>query len=152
MKLSLAQLRKLPMPYHFEETIDLSETLNGLEDIVETKECEVKGSLTELGIDTYLLRFNSKIELIVQDSVSLELVPYVVESEAEEVYTTDDSYSDATIITNQTLDITEAVVTSILVTKPVVYTTHEFENDEECIEEEEEEQINPAFASLKDLL
>lgn len=149
MKLSLAQLRKISFPYHFEETLDLSCLLNGIEDIKESKECYVKGCLTELDTDTYNLKFSLKIELILVDAVSLELVPYQIESEAEEIYTTNTSYTDATIISKQTLDTTEAYITSILLNKPSCFSNHEFEND---IEETEEDKINPAFASLKDLL
>lgn len=140
------------MPYRFEETVDLSEQLKGFEDIVEVKECSVVGGLTEFGIDTYQLKFKLKIEIIVEDAISLKLVPYTIESEAEELYSTDDSYTDATIIEGQTLDTTEAYVTSILVEKPSTYTLCEFESDEEPVEDEDEEKVNPAFASLKDFL
>ena len=34
MRFTLAQLKKLSMPYNYSETLDLSSDLNGLEDII----------------------------------------------------------------------------------------------------------------------
>jgi uncharacterized metal-binding protein YceD (DUF177 family) len=89
-----------------------------------------------------------------EDSVSLKEISYIIEADAEEIYTTDDLIEDGFVIEGQTVDTKEAVLTNVLIAKPMSYTLEEdysFDNEEE-IEEEEEEYINPAFASLKDLL
>ena len=150
MRFTLAQLRKTIMPYSFDESLDLSSELDGFEDIISSKPCEVHTVIKERGIDTYLAIFNIKIEVVMQDSVSLLEIPYTIETTAEEIFTTDDSMEDVFLIEGQTLDTKEAVLTNILINKPMSVTNEEFESDIE--EEEEEEKINPAFASLKDLL
>lgn len=150
MRFALAQLRKLAMPYSFDESLDLSEELNGFEDIVSSKPCEVHTVIKERGVDTYLCIFNIRIEVIMEDAVSLDEVPYTIETIAEEIFSTDDSIEDVFLIEGQTIDTKEAILTNILVNKPMSLTNEEYESDIE--EEPEERKINPAFASLKDLL
>lgn len=151
MRFTLAQLRKFSMPYSFDESLDLSNELDGFEDIISSKPCEVHTVIKERGIDTYLCTFNIRIEVVMEDSVSLKEVPYTIETTAEEVFSTDDSIDDVFLIDGQTLDTKEAILTNILVNKPMSLTNEEFESDIEE-EEPEERKINPAFASLKDLL
>ena len=105
-------------------------------------------------VDTFLLKLSISIELTLVDSISLKEVSYTVETDAEEIYTTDDSIDDAFFIDGQTLDTKEAILTNILIAKPMSYTLEDDFYDEIEGEEieEEEEYINPAFASLKDLL
>lgn len=150
MQFTLAQLRKFSMPYSFDESLDLSSELDGFEDIISSKPCEVHTVIKERGIDTYLCIFDIKIEVTMQDSVSLNEIPYVIETTAEEIFTTDLEIEDAFIIEGQTLNTKEAILTNILIHKPMSITNEEFDSDIE--EEVETEKINPAFASLKDLL
>ena len=153
MRFTLAQLRKFVMPYTYDESLDLSEELDGFEDIISSKTCKVHTVIKERGIDTYLFTFNISIECIMQDSVSLEAIPYLIETTAEEIFSTDDSIEDVFLIDGITIDTREAILTNILINKPMSVTTEEFEFEEEDFEEETtEEYINPAFASLKDLL
>ena len=149
MQFTLAQLRKFSMPYSFDESMDLSDELTGFEDIISSRPCEVHTVIKERGLDTYLCSFVIRIELIMEDSVSLKEIPYRIETSAEEIFTTDSSIEDAFLIDGQTLDTKESVLTNILIHKPMSVTEEEFLSD---IEEEPEEKINPAFASLKDLL
>ena len=153
MRFTLAQLRKISMPYSFDESLDLSEELDGHEDIISTGPCHVHTVIKERGIDTYLCIFNINIKLTLEDSVSLEEVPYLIETTAEEIFSTSDEIEDVFLIDGQTLDTKEAILTNILIAKPMSFTNEEFESDieEESIESEDE-YINPAFASLKDLL
>ena len=153
MRFTLAQLRKLQMPHKFNEELDLSGDLDGFEDIIKANTCYVQGEIKERGVDTYLFTFNFKIELIMEDSVSLKEISYIIEANAEEIYTTDELIEDGFLIEGQTVDTKEAVLTNVLIAKPMSYTLEEdYEFEEEDFEEEEEEYINPAFASLKDLL
>ena len=150
MQLTLAQLRKLSFPYSFEEQIDLSNELNGFEDIKSSSLVSVSYLIKERGIDTYLVKFKIHVDLVLEDSVSLKAVSYPIDTEVEELFTTDDSIDDAFIIEGMTLNTKEAILTNILCEKPMSYTEEEFESDID--EEDEEDKINPAFASLKDLL
>ena len=53
----LSQLRKLSFPYTCEESLDLSKELDGFEDIKSSSLVNVKTTIRERGIDTYLLKF-----------------------------------------------------------------------------------------------
>lgn len=152
MKFTLAQLRKFNMPYSYSEDLDLSKDLNGFEDIKSSSLCHVDYIIKERGDETYLVEFKYQIDLVLEDSVSLEEIPYQIKDESSELYTTDKENSDATIIEGITLDTYEAVLTEVLSSKPMSITNHQFEDDSADYEEEEEDKINPAFANLKDLL
>ena len=149
MKFALAQLGNFKMPYSFDEELDLSEELNGFEDIISSDIAYVHTVIKDYGENTWLCDFSINIKLTLQDSVSLEEIPYNMDVKAEELYTKDSSILDATFIEGLTLDTKEAIISAILENKPVSQSSHDFYDDEE---EEEEEKINPAFASLKDLL
>lgn len=153
MRFTLAQLRKLRMPHHFEEELDLSEDLNGFEDIISVQNCKVLGEIRERGIDTYMIKFEINTDLIMRCAVTLTEVPYHIETIAEEVFSNDETIEEAFSIEGQTVDTKEAVLTNILIAKPMTIVAEgvEFESDE-VVDEEPEEKINPAFASLKDLL
>ena len=152
MKFALAQLGNFKMPYSYDEELDLSEELNGFEDIISSDKCFVHTMIKDRGENTWLCVFNVKIKLILQDSVSLEEIPYDIDVKSEEIFTKDESMEDATIIEGLTLDTKEAIISTILENKPVSQSSHEFDDESDYEEEEEEEKINPAFASLKDLL
>ena len=61
MRFTLAQLRKLQMPYSYEETLDLSAELNGLEDIVSVSPCVVKSTIKDRGDETYKVSFHINV-------------------------------------------------------------------------------------------
>ena len=148
MRFALAQLRKLQKPYIYEEDIDLTEDLNGFEDIVSIKYCHVLTKVKERGEDTYTFEFNIKALLILIDSVSLDEVEFPIDIDALDIFTTNSSLEDAYLVTNTTLDTKEAILADILINKPMNYSIHEFVDEIEV----DEETINPAFSSLKDLL
>ncbi len=151
MKLTLAQLRKLPMPYSFREEMDLSEDLLGFEDICSVSSCQIKGKIKERGIETYAVEMEIHIQIGVKCAITLKEVPVHIETTAEELFSTDPSLEDAFAIHGQTLDTKEAVLMNILIAKPmkVVAEDATFEPEKE---DSEQEQINPAFASLKHFL
>ena len=140
------------MPYKFTDTLDLSKDLDGFEDILKVGLCEVEGTLKERGIDTYLYEFSISIDLELEDAVSLKAIPYKINAKASELFTTDENLEDCTLIEGQTLDTYDAVLTAVICNKPMAYTEEEFEDDVDEVEEVKDEKINPAFASLKDLL
>lgn len=154
MRLTLAQLRKFAMPYRCSEELDLKEDLVDFEDIIDTSLVHVEYEIRERGIDTYLVEFKYELTLTMQCSITLNEVDYVIKEEASEIFTTDDEMEDVFLIEGQTLDTKEAVLTNVLINKPMTVSTEgaEFISDEEPTEDIEEEKINPAFAGLKDLL
>ena len=152
MRFTLAQLRKLQMHYSYEETLDLSAEINGLEDIVSVSPCVVKSTIKDRGDETYKVSFHINVNLVLEDSVTLKHFDYLIDVDAEEIFSSDESNEDAFVIDGITLDTKEAIVANILINKPMTTTSAEFESDEVEVEDSKEENINPAFASLKDLL
>ena len=152
MKWALAQLNKIQMPYTFDECLDLSE-LNGFENIKTISNVNVRTTIKEYGDDTYQCEFIIKADIELEDSVSLEVINYHIDTKAEELYTTREDMDDATIIDTNTLDTKEAIIAAILSEKPVSISNYDYvdESDEDD-STEDEDNINPAFASLKDLL
>jgi uncharacterized metal-binding protein YceD (DUF177 family) len=151
MKFTLAQLRNKKFPITCEEELDLKEDLLGFEDVLDASTCKIKTTIHERGEETYLCKFDINIDLTLKDSISLKEVPYKIETTAEEIFSTDDSIEDAIMIDGITLDTKEAILTAVLIAKPMSYSEETFEDEIEE-DEVEEEKINPAFASLKDLL
>ena len=150
MKWALAQLNKIQMPYTFDECLDLSE-LNGFENIKSIANVNVRTTIKEYGDDLYQCEFKIKADIELEDSVSLEVINYHIDTEATELYSTNEDMDDATIIDTNTLDTKEAIIAAILSEKPVSISNYDF-IDESDDDTEEEDNINPAFASLKDLL
>ena len=81
------------------------------------------------------------------------LINYKIDTEALELYSLNPDMVDATIIETNTLDTKEAIIAAILSEKPVSISNYDYvdESDEDD-STEDEDNINPAFASLKDLL
>ena len=154
MKLTLAQLRKLQIPYRYSEELDLKEELVDFEDIIDTSLVHVDYEIRERGIDTYLVEFKYEVTLTMQCSITLNEVEYVISEEGSEIFSTTDEVEDVFLIEGQTLDTKEAILTNVLINKPMTVSTEgaEFISDEEPEEDIEEEQINPAFAGLKNLI
>lgn len=154
MKLSLAQLRKLNMPYSCSEDLDVSSNLNGFEDIIRASKAHVDYVIKNRGDDTYLVCFSITIDLVMECCITLQEVFYQIQTSAEEIFTTDETIEDANYIEQETLDTKEAVLMNILIAKPmkVVAEGVSFESDEPQDESKDETGIHPAFAKLKDLL
>ena len=136
------------------EELDLKEELVDFEDIIDTSLVHVDYEIRERGIDTYLVEFKYEVTLTMQCSITLNEVEYVISEEGSEIFSTSDEVEDVFLIEGQTLDTKEAILTNVLINKPMTVSTEgaEFISDEEPEEDIEEEKINPAFAGLKDLL
>ncbi len=155
MRIPLAQLRKQPMPYVVNEEMDLTVELNGFEDIISSDIAYVKTTFNEVGLDSYKVSFQIKIDLTLQCAVSLLEVPYSIDTFVEEVFSTTELTEETYLIENQVLDTKEAVLAHVIVQKPMRVTLdgYDFIDDIDDFEDEEvEDKINPAFASLRDLL
>jgi hypothetical protein len=98
MQLTLVQLRKVAFPYTVDEDLDLTNELNGFEDIISISLVHVHSDIRERGIDTYEISFHSSCELTLEDSVSLEPISYPLDTGAVEIFTTDSDLEDAFLI------------------------------------------------------
>lgn len=152
MRLALAQLRKLKMPYSYEEELDLSDELNGFEDITSSSIAKISGVINSVDNNRYYVSMNIDITLMVKSAISLKDLELPISTSCEEVYATE-AYEneDVIIIEGTTLDTRDAVLTQILCEKPMrsVLEGEEFSSSEE---EFSKDDINPAFEALKDLL
>ena len=150
MRFTLAQLRKFNMPYEYDEQIDLKSDLVGLEDIVDSSICNVHSVIRDRGDGSFKINFKINFTLTLEDAVSLSHIEFPIDIDAEEIFSDDESIEDAFLIEGITLDTKEAILANILINKPMTTSNEDF--NQEIDEEEPEEKINPAFASLKDLL
>ena len=150
MRFTLAQLRKFNMPYEYDEQIDLKSDLVGLEDIVDSSICNVHSVIRDRGDGSFKINFKINLTLTLEDAVSLSHIEFPIDIDAEEIFSDDESIEDAFLIEGITLDTKEAIVANILINKPMTTSNEEFNSDID--DEPKEEKINPAFASLKDLL
>ena len=150
MKFTLANLRKLGSNYSFDEEMDLSKELDGFEDIKSSSLCKVHTTIKERGEETYLCIFHIEIDLVLEDSVTLEEIPYNITVDAEELFSNDENLDDAFPIEGITLDTKEAILTNILINKPMATSNTGYVSDEE--DGSPSDNINPAFLKLKDLL
>lgn len=157
MRITLAQLKKYALPYKFSEDLDLSEDLNDFEDILSSTPVHINGVISEAGFNKYEVVLELSVVLTLQCAITLEEVPYKIETKTTEIY----AYSEESTMSSDyfpfdgvTLDIKEAVLTSIICQKPmrIVKEGATFKNEGSVAPKEEKEKINPAFASLKDLL
>jgi len=152
VKFTIAQLRKLSMPYQFSEDIDLSSDLNGLEDILKVLSTHVTETIYNRGDDSYRIDFSIDCNLVLSDSITLEEIEYPIKVSASEVFSTNEDEDDAFLIEGITLDTKEAIITNILCNKPMSITNSDIEINDVEVDSKEDDHVNPAFASLKDLL
>lgn len=153
MRLALAQLRKLTLPYKVSEELDLSEDLNGYEDIISSKPAHVEYVISEVSLDKYLVKMDIKIDLVIESAISLKHLDKSISCKSEEIYVQNpDENEDVNPFIGQTLDTKEAVLTNILCEKPMrsIGDGEYFEDEYE--EEDSDEVAESPFASLKDLL
>ena len=151
MKFALAQLTKLSFPYEFEEELDLSLELDGFEDIISSSKAKVKSIINQYSQEEYLFDFDIDVDLVVEDSISLKPINLNIKTKGRELFSNNPLREDAFEIIGNTLDTKEAIIMLILSEKPMSSTNEEFTDDTDDFEEEDTD-INPAFASLKDLL
>lgn len=152
MKYTILELKKLNLPLNEVNEFDFSEELNGFEDILSSSKATVKETLSKLDDTFYHLKAHIKIDLVLESAITLKKVPYAIDTILNVDYTTLQNVTDedAIIVENNTIDTYDAILTEILCQKPMTARNEgeEFESDLE----EEEDKINPAFASLADFL
>ena len=152
MKWAIPQLRKLAKPFSFEYDYDLYNELVVKEDIKDVIKCHIKGECYEVSYDEYLFNLNIDIELLMVCSVSLldVNVPLNFDTQIRFSYSIDDS-SDDYLITKDTINLDEAVLSEIVLNLPLKVVKEGYENEFMEEEEQEEEKINTSFQMLKEL-
>ncbi len=153
MKHTFLELRKLNLPLTENSEFDFSKELNGFEDILSSSKAAVTETLTRIDDTTYHLKAYIKIDLVLESAITLEKVPYAIDTILNVDYTTLQNVTDedAIIVENNTIDTYDAILTEILCQKPMT-ARNEGEEFESELPDEEEEKVNPAFASLADFL
>lgn len=121
MKWSIQQLRKISnFPFSFSNIIDYSQYISDIEDILDIKPVEVSGQIFQIDEQTYRICYHIKAELILQCSLTLEPLPYIIENQYDEVYGKEDRDAENYyVIENNTLDLIKIVWTNILIEKPI---------------------------------
>lgn len=153
MRLALAQLRKLTLPYKVSEDLDLSEDLNGYEDIISSEPAHVDYVITEVSLDKYLVKMDITINLVIESAISLRHLNKSISCTSEEIYVQNPGIDeDVNPFIGQTLDTKEAVLTNILCEKPMRSVGEGEYFEDEYVEEEDDDTSESPFASLKDLL
>ena len=115
MRLALAQLRKLTLPYKVSEDLDLSEDLNGYEDIISSEPAHVDYVITEVSLDKYLVKMDITINLVIESAISLRHLNKSISCTSEEIYVQNPGIDeDVNPFIGQTLDTKEAVLTNML--------------------------------------
>lgn len=153
MLFTLAQLRKLPMPYKFQDDINIKDDLVGVEGILDIQNLIINGTISLIDDDSYKIAFNLKCTLVLESAISLKEIPYELDIDFTEYFSKEDD-DESFMINGQTLDTKEAIITNILINKPVNISGSDevFYDEDDTFEDDEEDNINEAFKSLKDLL
>ena len=153
MRFTLAQLNKLQLPYEFIDDVDLKDDLIGLEGILDIKSLNVKGKIKSEFNGIYKIGFDLQCVLVLECAISLKPVEYEIETSFDEEFSLNEN-DDCFLINGQTLDTKEAIITNILINKPVNISGSDelFYDEDDTFEDDEEDNINEAFKSLKDLL
>ncbi len=152
MRFTLAQLNKLQLPYEFIDDVDLKDDLIGLEGILDIKSLNVKGKIKSEFNGIYKIGFDLQCVLVLECAISLKPVEYEIETSFDEEFSLNEN-DDCFLINGQTLDTKEAIITNLLINKPVrvISDGESFDDEDDHFEDEETVSNNP-FESLKDLL
>ena len=150
MKWAIPQLRKLAKPFNFEYDFDLLSELVNKNDVLDVLKCHITGTCYEVAYDEYLFDLDVNALLKMVCSVSLEdvMVPLVFKTQVRFSYEVDES-SDDYLITKDTVNLDEAVLSEIVLNIPFKVIKEGFEDL--YGEPEEDEEINPGLKALKDL-
>ncbi len=148
MKWTVPQLRKLSKPFNFEFEMDLNNLLD-VSDILRTSNTLISGVCKEISNDTYEFKIDINTMLYLECSVSLEEVEYKFESSISEIFGYDEEYyDDINIITKDTIDLTDVILSEIVISKPMKIVKKGYEE----VFSDEPERTENVFASLKNTL
>ncbi len=150
MKWTIQKLTKLQnIDNEFEGTVDLSSYIDNT-DIIKISPVKINGSFEIYDDDLYEFFFNIKCTLTLACAITLVEVPYEIDISVEEIFTSDknDEYNN---IDGITIDLLPIIWSNILLEKPmrVLSKDARLNQEEEISDLEVEEDINQAFANLK---
>lgn len=125
MKWSLQQLQKInSFPYVVETTLDLNNTLNEVKstgsetDILSFNSVNVGISINKIDHVTYQFDYKIKADMLVACALTLEPVPYVMDIEVSEMYSTNPT-DEMFPIDGNTINVDEAVWCNIVINLPI---------------------------------
>lgn len=148
MKWSIPQLRKLRKPFNFESTFDLNNFIGDMSDVIRTTQCLVDGVCREIGDDTYEFTINLQTTLIMECAVTLEEIEYQFQTEFSETFGYDDDFSSlVNPIVKDTIDLTDVILSEIIVSKPLKVVKEGYEE----YYSDEPERTSP-FEGLKEFI
>lgn len=119
MKWSVQQLRKIQnFPHKFSVTLDFTNYIESVNDILGIGEVEVTGTINRINDDTYNFNYHMKAPLIVECALTLDPVNYVIENDYNEIYSLEEK-DEYFLIEKNTINLEEIVWTNILIEKPI---------------------------------
>ena len=125
MKWSLQQLQKInSFPYIVETTLDLNSILNDVistgseTDILSFNSVKVGISISKIDHVTYQFDYTIKADMLVACALTLEPVPYVMDINVSEVYSTNPT-DDMFPINGNTINVDEVVWCNIIINLPI---------------------------------
>jgi len=150
LKWTIQELTKLQnINNEFNEIVDLSSYIENT-DIIKISPVEINGSFEIYDDSLYEFYFDIKCTLILACAITLVEVPYVIDISVEEIFSKDlnDKYNN---IDGITIDLLPIIWSNIILEKPMrVLSKNAYENqEEEIVDLEQKDNINQAFANLK---
>ena len=122
MKFSVQQLQKInPSPLKVSEQIDYRDFLDGLtsSDILDIALVDVSISISKLDMNTFQFDYVIHADLGLACALTLERVPYVMDLNISETYSTLPDSDDVYPIEGNTIDTKEIVWSQILMNIPI---------------------------------
>lgn len=122
MKFSVQQLQKInPSPLKVSEQIDYRDFLDGLtsSDILDIALVDVNISISKLDMNTFQFDYVIHADLGLACALTLERVPYVMDLNVSETYSTLPDSDDIYPIEGNTIDTKEIVWSQILMNIPI---------------------------------
>ena len=122
MKFSVQQLQKInPSPLKVSEQIDYRDFLDGLtsSDILDIALVDVDISISKLDMNTFQFDYVIHADLGLACALTLERVPYVMDLNISETYSTLPDSDDVYPIEGNTIDTKEVVWSQILMNIPI---------------------------------
>ena len=150
MKWTIHELTKLQnINNEFSGVVDLTSNIEG-SDIIKISPVEISGSFEIYDNSLYEFYFDIKCTLTLACAITLAEVPYEIDIEVEEIFTSDEN-DEYNTIKGITIDLLPIIWSNIILEKPMrILSKNAYKNyDPETVESGEEEGINQAFANLK---
>ncbi|MDY0064658.1 MAG: hypothetical protein RBS25_06260 [Bacilli bacterium] len=119
MKWALSQLiRYGSQPFYFDTVYDFKKRIENIDDILEIDLVKVKGFGKNVGENRFLFELTIQTEMILEDAVTLDPIPFPIDLVVEEYFdTTDDG--QANLIVGNTIELDDLVWEIVYLEKPI---------------------------------